>query len=176
MQHPIPLPFVVIERGDGAGSGWRQFGLRACLNCAAPSERCRNSNDTAGLRASPPPSPSSLLCGCLLRTLQRHARRRAVEVGLIDEVLDRLEELLEDGALRQTSLKHGECECGGRGRGEGSRGGEKAGVGRRRVSRWRGEWECESSSSEAAKEKRAKSKKEAPSESDLNQLSNYLSF
>jgi hypothetical protein len=38
---------------------------------------------------------------CLL-TLQRHARRRAVEVGLIHEVLDGLQQLLQDLTCRHT--------------------------------------------------------------------------
>jgi hypothetical protein len=41
---------------------------------------------------------------CLL-TLQRHARRRAVEVGLIHEVLDGLQQLLQDLTCRHTSTR-----------------------------------------------------------------------
>ena len=45
--------------------------------------------------------------------LQREPRRGAVKVGVRDQVLDRLQQLLEQDALGEAGLKHGEEEGGG---------------------------------------------------------------
>jgi LPS O-antigen subunit length determinant protein (WzzB/FepE family) len=41
-----------------------------------------------------------------VHSLERNALRGAVKVGVVDKVLDRLEDLLEDRALGQPGLKH----------------------------------------------------------------------
>ena len=41
--------------------------------------------------------------------LERDAGRGNIEVGLIDELADRLDELLEQAALLEAGFEHGDC-------------------------------------------------------------------
>lgn len=92
---------------SGGGGG---RGTRSLLPCSSPGEvHSHGQVAVAAVRVESLGPQGELHQGDVGRVhaLQVHAARADVPTGLVDEVLQCLQHLLQDGALDQTRLEHG---------------------------------------------------------------------